>query len=120
MRVAILVLPWVVIACAAPAETSSMRATASVAKGDCFSVGLVTSHDTGDTVGLRAGLSARYDVGVSGACRDAEWTHRLLVQPALSSRICAGALGQDDARRDRSTGKRVSCQIENVRRSPPE
>jgi hypothetical protein len=107
-------------ACAAVDETRSEGSSAG--SRDCFSVSMVTGYETvdDDTIRLQAGASTEYEIDLSGGqCRDVDWTQRLAIESTPSSFICVGSQpGQGNIHfRDPTTQRRVSCYIEDVRRS---
>jgi hypothetical protein len=116
--ISVMALATVIGACAAPQQPQ----TAAAASRDCFNVSLVTGYETvgPDTIRLDAGVSAKYDVDISGGqCRNVDWTHRLAIESTPSSWVCVGSQpGQGNIRfRDPTTQRVVSCYIRDVRRA---
>jgi hypothetical protein len=108
------------LACAAVDAPGPVSSAAS--SRDCFNVSMVTGYEAidDDTIRLRAGPSRDYELDLSGGrCRDVDWTQRLAIESTPSSFICVGSQpGQGNIHfRDAATQRRVSCYIDEVRRS---
>lgn len=120
--VAAIAFPLVFAACAAQPQAEG---AANPPEGDCFNVQFLTGYENvdGDTLKLRAGPGASYEVDISGAqCSQIDWTHRVAIQSSPSSWICVGNLpGQGTiAFRDPTTRRRVECHIDAIRRASDE
>jgi hypothetical protein len=129
MRAFILFLAAIVlVACTAlqtrSGASSRQTAPAVTALGrDCFDLSFATDYDSeaGNIVRLHVGASAEYDVRVSGGgCNTLDQAQHLALESTSSSWICVGdQVGQGNIRfRDLTSGRRVSCYIESVRRVP--
>ena len=125
MRGMVFVIALSLVACAAPEE--ERHADVSPAGRDCFNVSFLTGYESvdRDTIRVRAGPGASYDIDVSRAdCNALDWTHRLAVESTPSSWICVGAqAGQGNIIfRDPTTRRRAICNITNVSRAvePPD
>lgn len=111
----------VLTACAAQPQANG-SASPPVGR-DCFNVQFLTGYETmdRDTLKLRAGPCASYEVDISGAqCSQIDWAHRVAIESSPSSWICVGNQpGQGTiAFRDPTTRRRVECFIEAVRPAP--
>jgi hypothetical protein len=111
-------------ACAGADGTDAAGSVAARGDRDCFNVSMVSGYNTvdRDTIRLRAGPSAQYDVDLSGAqCNMIEWSQSLAIESSPSSWICVGSqVGQGEVHfRDTATRRRISCYIEDVRRVEP-
>jgi hypothetical protein len=111
----------IVAACASPQDSTNTAANNPPSGRDCFNVQFLTGYETvdRDTLRVRAGPSASYDVDISGAqCTQIDWAHRVAIESTPSSWICVGNQpGQGSiAFRDPTTRRRVECYIDGVRR----
>jgi hypothetical protein len=123
MKRFILALLVIGSASCAPPPPNGQAPTASAA-GDCFNVSLVQGFSSvdDDMVRVDAGPGASYDLDIAGAqCRQIDWAQRIALESTTSSFLCVGkSLGQGNVYfRDPASRRRLSCYIEEVRRSPP-
>lgn len=67
-------------------------ATASAEQPDCFNSRFINGYSEvdRDTIRVRVGQDDYYDVDVTGACMDLEWSNRLAVVTRSRSNLCVG------------------------------